>query len=152
MGMDLNKKEELVNSRLEITHEMKENLLEAIKWIRFMNVVGCVSMGLLAFVGLMLFFNEIVGSCRNGQKIFIGLFCVILAAIYYPVLKRVFAFVRQARCVCEYNSGEELNGMFDSLRFVSKYLGIICAVVLWTTWPVVIIFILGFVVMMISVD
>lgn len=55
MGIDLIKNEEEVNIRLEITDEMKENLLEATKWIRFMNIVGCISMGLLAFVGLMLF-------------------------------------------------------------------------------------------------
>lgn len=56
MGIDLIKNEEEVNIRLEITDEMKENLLEATKWIRFMNIVGCISMGLLAFVGLMFFF------------------------------------------------------------------------------------------------
>ena len=50
MGIDLIKNEEEVNIRLEITDEMKENLLEATKWIRFMNIVGCISMGLLAFV------------------------------------------------------------------------------------------------------
>lgn len=55
MGIDLIKNEEEVNIRLEITDEMKENLLEATKWIRFMNIVGCIFMGLLAFVGLMFF-------------------------------------------------------------------------------------------------
>ncbi len=130
MGIDLIKNEEEVNKQLEVTEKMKENLLEATKWIKFMNVVGCVSMGLLAFIGLMLFFNGIMSSYHNGVNSYIGLFYVVLAAIYYPLLKRIFVLVRQARCACEYNSSEELDGMFDSLRFVSKYSGIICAVVL----------------------
>lgn len=125
MGIDLNKSTENVDARLEITNEMKENLLVAIKWIKFMNVVGCVSLGALALLGFIGFFSGIMG----GGGMALGVIYLVLAAIYYPVLKRVFAFVNQARCACEYDSSEELNGMFDSLRFISKYLGIICAVV-----------------------
>lgn len=45
MGIDLNKTEETVECRLKITEEMKENLLKATKWIKFINIVGCISMG-----------------------------------------------------------------------------------------------------------
>lgn len=130
MGIDLIKNEEEVYIRLEITDEMKENLLEATKWIRFMNIVGCISMGLLAFVGLMFFFNGIMDSYHNGINSYIGLVYIALAAIYYPVLKKVFAFVSQARSACKYDDCEKLAGMFDSLRYVAKYSGIICAVIL----------------------
>ena len=125
MAIDLNKNAENVDARLKITNEMKENLLIAIKWIKFMNVVGCVSLGALALLGFIGFFSGIMGS--GGMSL--GIIYLVLAAIYYPVLKRVFAFVNQARCACEYDSSEDLNGMFDSLRFISKYLGIICVVV-----------------------
>ena len=125
MAIDLNKNAENVDARLKITNEMKENLLIAIKWIKFMNVVGCVSLGALALLGFIGFFSGIMGS--GGMSL--GIIYLVLAAIYYPVLKRVFAFVNQARSACEYDSSEDLNGMFDSLRFISKYLGIICVVV-----------------------
>lgn len=126
MTIDLNKSAENADARLKITNEMKENLLIAIKWIKFMNIVGCVFGGALALLGFIGFFSGIMGS--GGLSL--GIIYLVLVAIYYPVLKRVFALVCQARSVCEYDSSEDLNGMFDSLRFISKYLGIICAVVL----------------------
>lgn len=125
MGIDLIKNEEKVDARLKITNEMKGNLLIATKWIKFMNIVGCVSLGALTLLGFIGFFSGIMGS--GGMSL--GIIYLVLTAIYYPVLKRVFAFVSQARSACEYDSSEDLNGMFDSLRFISKYLGVICAVV-----------------------
>lgn len=95
-----------------------------------MNVLGCVSIGILAFCGLMIFFWGIMDSYSNGEKVYIGLLYVAMCAIYYPVLKKVFAFVKQARNSCLHNSNEELEGMFDSLRYIAKYNGIICAVFL----------------------
>lgn len=53
MAIDLNKTEETVGCRLKITEEMKENLLKATKWIKFINIVGCISMGFLAIVGFI---------------------------------------------------------------------------------------------------
>lgn len=133
MGIDLIKNEEEVNARLEITEEMKENLLIATKWIKFMNVVGCVSLGALAFICFIGFFSGMMGGGMS-----LGIMYLLSAAIYYPVLKRVFAFVNQARSACEYDSSEDLHEMFDSLRFISKYLGIIWAIVVGF-WAVVII-------------
>ena len=126
MGIDLNKKEEKVDARLEITNEMKENLMIATKWIKFMNTVGCIFLGALALFGIIGFFYGII----DGRNASLGIIYFVLAAIYYPVLKRVFSFVSQARCACKYDSCEDLDRMFDSLRFVSKYFGIICIVVL----------------------
>lgn len=124
MAIDLNKTEETVECRLKITEEMKENLLKATKWIKFINIVGCISMGFLAIVGLIAIFRG-TGSCIS-----MGIIYIILAAIYYPVLKRIFSFINQARSACRYDDNKELNDMFDSLRYVSKYFGIICLVFL----------------------
>lgn len=122
MAIDLNKTEETVECRLKITEEMKENLLKATKWIKFINIVGCISMGFLAIVGLIGF--------MDGYRGTEGIIYIILAAIYYPVLKRIFSFINQARSACRYDDNKELNDMFDSLRYVSKYFGIICLVFL----------------------
>ena len=119
MGIDLNKTEETVECRLKITEEMKENLLKATKWIKFINIVGCISMGFLAIVGIIAIFWGVM-----------DIIYIILAAIYYPVLKRIFSFINQARSACRYDDNKELNDMFDSLRYVSKYFGIICLVFL----------------------
>lgn len=62
MGIDLIKNEEKVDARLKITNEMKGNLLIATKWIKFMNIVGCVSLGALTLLGFIGFFSGIMGS------------------------------------------------------------------------------------------
>lgn len=131
MAIDLNKTEETVECRLKITEEMKENLLKATKWIKFINIVGCISMGFLAIVGFIaIFWGFMDGYRGTGSSIPMGIIYIILAAIYYPVLKRIFSFINQARLACRYDDNKELNDMFDSLRYVSKYFGIICLVFL----------------------
>ncbi len=146
MGIDLEKNGENQGSRLQITESMKKNLLEATKWIKFMNIIGCVSVGILAFVGLITFFWGLRDSYSNGEKIYIGLIYVAISAVYYPVLKKVFAFVKQARNACRNDDEEELEGMFGSLRYVSRYSGIICAVVLGVYVLAIIAFVIGSVV------
>lgn len=131
MAIDLNKTEETVECRLKITEEMKENLQKATKWIKFINIVGCISMGFLAIVGFIaIFWGFMDGYRGTGSSIPMGIIYIILAAIYYPVLKRIFSFINQARSACRYDDNKELNDMFDSLRYVSKYFGIICVVFL----------------------
>lgn len=131
MAIELNKTEETVECRLKITEEMKENLLKATKWIKFINIVGCISMGFLAIVGIIAIFWGFMDDYRGtGSCIPMGIIYIILAAIYYPILKRIFSFINQARSACRYDGNKELNDMFDSLRYVSKYFGIICLVFL----------------------
>ena len=130
MNIDLEKNGEIQGSRLQITESMKKNLLEATKWIKFMNVIGSVGIVIMAFVGLVTFFWGLRDSYGNGEKIYIGLIYVAISAVYYPLLKKAFTFVKQARNACQNDDELELEGMFDSLRYVSRYSGIICAVVL----------------------
>ena len=77
----------------KITEEMKENLLKATKWIKFINIVGCISMGFLAIVGFIaIFWGFMDGYRGTGSSIPMGIIYIILAAIYYPVLKMNFFF------------------------------------------------------------
>lgn len=121
---------EEVDARLEINDTMKENLMKATKWIQFMNIVSSISILCLAFSGgLILFFNGIMDSSHSVNT-FKGVAHLASAAISFPVLKRSFTFVEQARSACKYDDNEKLAGMFDSLRFVAKYTGIVCVVIL----------------------
>ena len=128
MSIDVEKNGEIQGSRLQITESMKKNLLEATKWIKFMNVIGSVGIVIMALTGLVTFFLGLRDS--NSEEIYAGLIYVAISAVYYPLLKKAFTFVKQARNVCQNDDELELEGMFDSLRYVSRYSGIICAVVL----------------------
>ena len=79
MAIELNKTEETVECRLKITEEMKENLLKATKWIKFINIVGCISMGFLAIVGLIaIFWGYMEGYRVTGNCIYMGIIYIIL--------------------------------------------------------------------------
>lgn len=71
MGIDLNKTEETVECRLKITEEMKENLLKATKWIKFINIVGCISMGFLAIVGFIAIFGDLWMVIEEQEVVFL---------------------------------------------------------------------------------
>ena len=116
-------------NRLEITERMKDNLLSATSWIKFMNVVACISVGIAAFIGLVLF---VVGISLDamGHYAFVGLIYIAIGAVYLPVVIKGFKFIRQARKACRNNDNEELDGMFDSMRYIAKYMGILCIIAL----------------------
>ncbi len=118
------------NGRLEVTDNMKKSLLTATKWIKFLNIVGSVGTGFYAFAGFGFFFYGIMSDDHNAGASGIGLGYIAAAAISYPVLKRTFAFIKQARSACKLDDNEELAGMFDSLRFVARYYGILSVIVL----------------------
>ncbi len=116
-------------NRLEITERMKDNLISATKWIKFMNVVASISIGLAAFGGLVLFVIGIALGAVSRYTL-MGLIYIAVCAVYLPVVLKVFTFIRQARKSCRNNDSGELDGMFDSMRYISKYMGILCIIAL----------------------
>lgn len=85
-------------------------------------------MGLYAFAGFGFFFYGLRSDDHNAEAAGMGLVYLAVAAIYYPILKRTFTFIEQARSACKFDDNEKLAGMFDSLRFVAKYAGIVTVV------------------------
>lgn len=130
MELNLNDDKRNVNGRLEVTDNMKENLLTATKWIKFLNIIGSVGTGFYAFAGFGFFFYGIMSDDHNARASIQGLVFLAVAAIYYPMLKRTFTFIKQARSACKFDDNEEFAGMFDSLKFVARYCGILTVIVL----------------------
>lgn len=128
MTTDLNQNREKVNTRLEITSEMKGYLLKATKWIYFLNLLSCIGCVLSVLSGIFILFSGIEESSQ--RDLFKGVWYLIVIAIWYPPLKRTFTFVEQARSACMSDDNVKLAGMFDSLRFVAKYYGIIAIVLI----------------------
>lgn len=111
-------------NQLTITDGMKSDLLSAIKWIKFLAIVTCCAMGILIILGLgLLFANSITNTT-------IGITYMILAIVYIPILKRAFAFIRQARTACNQDDNQQLAEMFASAKYVAKYMGVLTIVAL----------------------
>lgn len=113
---------------LTMTDSMKENLMSATKWIKFLNIVGCVGIGFLLLMAIAVFVSA-VSNPYSGNA-YASVVWVIIAAVYIIPIRRIFKFVEQSRNVCLYEDQNDFEAMFDSLRYVSRYIGIVTIVVL----------------------
>ncbi len=138
-GNDLEEKSPKV--RLEVTSEMKNNLYEATKFFRFVNIVDFVLCVLSAILGIIAF---IAGLASQDSKLLIqGLSYLLSAAIVGYGVRIVFCFNAEARWACEENDSEALNKMFKTLLRGAKYVGFLTA--LWLFVIVCIfVFVFGF--------
>lgn len=124
----LNENSTVVETKLTVTEAMKQNLLSATKWIKFLNIVGCIGVGFLMLMAIIVFISA-VSNPYNGNA-YASVVWVIIAGVYIVPIRRIFTFIEQARNVCLYEDQDDFEGMFDSLRYVSRYIGIVTIVVL----------------------
>ena len=117
---------EKVAERLEVTSEAKQKLIGATKWMKFVNILSCVYAGILVIGGLLVIANPFLPSEMRPR----GIACLIGFAIILPFIVKIFTFIRQARTACRNNDSEELCRMFATLKFLYKYVGILCIIVL----------------------
>ena len=118
------------SQRLYITSEMKQNLLEAAKWTRFLNIVvivGCVFRGIRDIITIFTGVNTF-HSTGNQSIIWTGIFGFVGLLIIIPLIKNVSSAIIAARCACNKNDNESLGVFFRSIRFCAKYLGVLCFV------------------------
>jgi hypothetical protein len=131
--------EEILNSGttgLNVNERMKEDLLSAAKWAKFLCIVGCVGVGFLVILGLVMVVLGSValpGMVSNSiPGIFLGFLYFIVAAIYiYPLIKG-FQFANATKAACLSNDERELARGFEGLSSLLKFCGIltiICIVI-----------------------
>ena len=131
MDYELEKTNAQNASRLEVTADMKLNLSTAVKWIKFINILGAIGLAICALAGIgTLAYGTMGNSTDSGIQIVTGLIYVVMVAVYVPLLKMAFAFVRQARCACENDDNLQLADMFSTMKRGAKYMGILCIVCL----------------------
>ena len=138
--------EEILNSGttgLIVNEKMKEDLLSAAKWAKFLCIVGCVGVGFIVILGLVMFVMGSVAfpSSISGSipGIFLGFLYFIIAAIYiYPLIKG-FQFANGTKAACLSHDERELARGFEGLSSLLKYCGILTIICI----AIYIIFFLG---------
>ena len=115
--------------RMEITEGMKSDLLEATKWFKFITIMGTIGIALCALAGVVMLLASMIGHV-DASYTAAGIIYVVVAVVYIPILSKSFALVNQARTACLLDSSDQLAAMFDTMRSLAKYTGILTIVVI----------------------
>ena len=108
---------------LRITESIKENLLTAAKWLKFLTVVSIVGVALVALMAMIIPFL----AASQGILLF---FVYMAIAIYiYPIVK-CLKIVESTRNAMNNASQVDLETAAASLKSLLKYIGILCIIVL----------------------
>ena len=129
--------EEIMNpgtTGLTVNESMKADLLSAAKWTNFLCIIGCIGMGLLVLVAILMFaLGSAIASAANAYPLLgggLGFIYLIVAAIYiYPIIKG-FQFANGTKKACLYNNEAELARGFSGLSSLAKFMGILTIIVL----------------------
>jgi len=109
---------------LRITNGMAENLLSAVKWLKFLTVVAVVALALVLVIGLV----TISTGVAQGIAVFVGeLFAVAFYA--YPIVKS-FALIANVRKALGSGDQAAFEESADNVRAIMKYIGILTIIFL----------------------
>lgn len=116
---------------LRVTEHMKGSLLSAMKWLKFITVMGCVGTAFIAFCAVILLLVGFVGPGvdqvgPNIERIFAlvgGVFYALVAAVYIYPLKKSFSLISNTRQAL---SGYQANyeNAADDFTAIIRFMGI----------------------------
>ena len=124
---------------LGIDNISKSHLSEAAKWARFLAICGFVFLGLMVIYGVVVSFviadmastmsqfdttaneNSLKNLMGIGMIIFYIVFAVIAFFPYYFLLR----FANKMKAALISNDQEALNGSFQNLKILYRYMGIL---------------------------
>jgi len=124
---------------LGIDNISKGHLSEAAKWARFLAICGFIFIGLMIIYGIVVTFvmvdmanalsqvdstpgeNSLKNMMRIGMIIFYIVFAVIAFFPYYFLLR----FANKMKAALISNDQEALNGSFQNLKILYRYMGIL---------------------------
>ncbi len=110
---------------LKITEGIKNDLLTSAKWTKFLAVTGTVAMVITALAGLcMICIGD--GAAQKAM----GVCYVIVIALYFYPLKKMFNIVRTTREAMNDVSQESLEQATSNLSSLTKFMGILTIIVL----------------------
>jgi hypothetical protein len=122
-----------------ITSSMVESLRQTKPWVRFLSILGFISVGLMVLAGLFMMLSGIIGGTMarsmggavGGAPILLmGMLYLLFAVLY--IFPSLFLF-RYASSIARMQSGETVSGMEEALaaqRSFWRFAGILAAIVM----------------------
>lgn len=111
---------------LEISASIRQNLLSAMKWLKFLAVCGTVCMAIVFVAGVAFLFLP----DYSGAPVVVGLVYIVMAFVYIYPLKKTFEIVREVRSALNGNSQTSLEFAALATRSVLKFMGVLTIVAL----------------------
>ncbi len=106
--------------QMRVTDSMKENLMKGTKWVYFLAVMSTIGVVLTALCGLLsLLFASLVSPVYSV----IGVIYIAIAGFYYPILRKVFAFVKNTQTACQIDDEASLEEGVKAFSLAAKYMG-----------------------------
>lgn len=106
--------------QMGVTCSMKENLMMGTKWVYFIAVLSVIGIVLMALSGLCLLFASVVSPLYPV----LGVIYLVVAGCYYPIVKNVFAFVKNTQEACRVDDEASLEKGVEAFGKAAKYYGI----------------------------
>lgn len=106
----------------------KESLLSATKWLKFLTILSSIGLVLMVIFGLIAMVVPSALGARYGALGGMGLIYWCVAALYaYPII-RAFRMIKEARLACLADDQNSFELMFDSMRAILRYMGILAII------------------------
>lgn len=121
---------------LELSERIKNYLLEASKWGKFIAIVGYIGMGLLAVMGLIMLFGKFpypgLGNSAMSTlpMAFMGFFYLVMAGIYYFPTTFLYKFAGKIKSALLESDQDDLTSGFHYLSKLFTFMGIVTIIVL----------------------
>jgi len=124
---------------LGIDNISKSHLSEAAKWARFLAIGGFALLGLMVVYGIVMSFviadmagamsqydsTDSANSLKNIMGIGIIIFYIICAVIAFFPYYFLLRFANKMKAALVSNNQDELNGSFQNLKILYRYMGIL---------------------------
>ncbi len=123
-------------SSLTIDEQMQYYIMNTTKWAKFLAVVGFIISGFIAimafFIGtLMSTFSAMGGGMPvMGSSVFLTVFYLVLAVLYFIPCLFLYRFARRTRQALEAAERDQLLSGFDHLNRFFKFVGILTLIYL----------------------
>lgn len=116
-----------------ITETMARWLIEASPWLRFLGVMGFISVGLLAVMGLVFMIMGPALSSLGGENfpfaggagVFLGIVYVAMGVLYIFPARFIWNFGSRIKSWNENKDGQDLEKAFESNKSLWKFSGIL---------------------------
>ena len=126
------------NRNLEVTHQIKDFLLETAKWAKLLAIVGFVSLGLMVLMGL--FMGTIMGSlaamspesaAMSGMTGGLGLiFYILIAILYFFPIKYLYDFSTKVKKAIQITDQNLFTEAMMKLKSHYKFIGILMLIMI----------------------
>lgn len=121
---------------LELTERIKNYLLDAAKWGKFIAIVGYIGMGLLAVVGLIMLFGGfpypgLTNSAFSGVPLaFMGFMYLVMAGVYYFPTTFLYKFATKIKKSLLDSDQDDMTSGFHNLSKLFTFMGVVTIIVL----------------------